>query len=84
MRYSLSWSDRAKGELSKLPSSIAGRVYDKVESIGDDPYRTVERCEGYPYFHQRIGAYRAILKIDDSTMLITIVKVGPRKKVYDR
>ena len=84
MRYSLSWSNRAKRELSKLPSSIAGRVYDKVESIGDDPYRTVERCEGYPFYHQRIGAYRAILEIDDPALLITVHKVGLRKKVYDR
>ncbi|GAB6284668.1 MAG: type II toxin-antitoxin system RelE/ParE family toxin [Methanoregula sp.] len=84
MKYSLSWSDRAKRELSKLPPSMGRRIYDKVESIADDPYRTVERCEGYPYYHQRIGAYRAILKIDDSAMLITVVKVGPRKKVYDR
>jgi len=84
MKYSLSWSDRAKRELSKLPSSIAGRVYDKVESIGDDPYRTVERCEGYPFYHQRIGAYRAILEIDDPALLITVHKVGLRKKVYDR
>jgi mRNA interferase RelE/StbE len=84
MRYSLSWSDRAKRELSKLSSSIARRVYDKVESIGDDPYRTVEQCEGYPFYHQRIGAYRAILEIDDSALLITVHKVGLRKKVYDR
>jgi len=84
MRYSLSWSNRAKRELSKLSSSIAKRVYDKVESIGDDPYRTVERCEGYPFYHQRIGAYRAILEIDDPALLITVHKVGLRKKVYDR
>ena len=84
MKYALSWSDRAKRELSKLSSSVGGRVYDKVESIVDDPYHTAERCEGYPYYHQRIGAYRAILKIDDSAMLITVVKVGPRKNVYDR
>jgi len=40
--------------------------------------------KGYPYYHQRIGVYRAVLKIDDSTRLITVVKVGLRKKVYDR
>jgi len=84
MKYSLSWSDRAKRELSKLSSSVGGRIYDKVKSIADDPYHTAGRCEGYPYYHQRIGAYRAILKIDDSTMLITVVKVSPRKKVYNR
>jgi mRNA-degrading endonuclease RelE of RelBE toxin-antitoxin system len=84
MKYSLSWSDRADKEFGNLPSLIAQRVFDKLVSISDNTYSTVERCEGYPYFHQRIGAYRTILKIDDSAMLITIVKFGPRKKVYDR
>ena len=84
MKYSLSWSDRADKEFGKLPPSVAQRISDKITSLSENPYRTVERCEGYPYYHQRIGTYRAVLKIDDSTMLITVVKVGPRKKVYDR
>jgi len=84
MRYSLSWSDRANKDLEKLPSPVGNRIYNKISTIRDDPYRTAERCEGYPYFHQRIGAYRVILKIDDSALLITVVRVGLRKKVYDR
>lgn len=35
-------------------------------------------------YHQRIGPHRAVLEIDDSLLLISVVKVGPRKKVYDR
>jgi mRNA-degrading endonuclease RelE of RelBE toxin-antitoxin system len=84
MRYSLCWSGKADKEFRKLPSSLQQRIFDKVFSALDDPYRTAERCEGYPYFHQRIGTYRAILKIDDSALLITVVRVGLRKKVYDR
>jgi len=84
MKYSLFWTDPATKDLGKLPKPVAQRIFDKVNSIGDDPYHTAERCEGYPYYHQRIGAYRAILKIDDPKMLISVVNVGPRKKVYDR
>jgi len=84
MKYSLFLSDAAIKDFGKLTKPISQRIFDKIESILDDPYRTAERCEGYPYFHQRIGAYRAVLKIDDSTMLISVVKVGLRKKVYDR
>ena len=84
MKYSLSWSDRAKKEMGNLPEPIAKRIYTKIGLIRDNPYRTAERCEGYPYYHQRIGTYRAVLKIEDSTMFITVVKIGLRKKVYDR
>ncbi|GAB6284670.1 MAG: hypothetical protein STSR0009_08700 [Methanoregula sp.] len=84
MKYSIYWTDPATKDLGKLPKPVAQRIFDKVNSIADNPYRSAERCEGYPYYHQRIGAYRAILKIDDLTMLISIIKVGPRKRVYDR
>jgi len=84
MKYSLFWSDRAIKDLGNLPKSVALRIFDKIASITDDPYRTAERCEGYPYYHQRVGAYRIILKIDDKSSIISVLKAGPRKKVYDR
>jgi mRNA interferase RelE/StbE len=84
MSYSFLWTDRSRKDLEKLPAYLSKRIVDKIESLSDDPHRTAERCEGYPYFHQRIGTHRAILKIDDSELLISIVKIGPRKKVYKR
>ena len=70
--------------MEKLPIPLTKRIVDKIESLSKDPHRTAERCEGYPLYHQRVGAYRAILEIDDAELLISILKVGPRKKVYDR
>lgn len=84
MKYTLSWTDRAIKDLGKLPKPIAVRIFDKIESITNDPHRTAERCEDYPYYHQRVGDYRVILDINDSDFLISIRKVGLRKKVYDR
>jgi len=43
MKYSLSWSDQADKEFGKLPSLISQRIFDKLVSITDNPYRTVER-----------------------------------------
>jgi mRNA interferase RelE/StbE len=84
MSYSFFWTDWSRKDLEKLPKSLAKRIVDKIESLSEDPHRTAERCEGYPWYHQRVGAYRAILEIDDAELLISILKVGPRKKVYDR
>jgi mRNA interferase RelE/StbE len=84
MSYSFFWTDRSRKDLEKVPRSVAKRIIDKIESLSEDPHRTVERCEGYPWYHQRVGAYRVILEIDDTELLISILKVGPRKKVYDR
>jgi len=84
MKYSLHWSTKADKGIRKLHPLTTQRIFDKVNSILDDPYRNAERCEGYPFYPQRIRAYRAILEIDDSTLLVTVHKVGIRKKVYDR
>jgi len=84
MSYSLFWTDRSRKDLKKLSSVLSLRIVDKIKSITDDPHRTTERCEGYPYYHQRVGAYRVILDINDSDLLIIVRSVGPRKKVYDR
>jgi mRNA interferase RelE/StbE len=84
MSYSFFWTDRSRKDLEKVPRSLAKRIVDKIESLSEDPHRTAERCEGYPWYHQRVGAYRVILEIDDTELLISILKVGPRKKVYDR
>ena len=84
MSYSLYWTERASKDLEKLPRLISQRIINKIESIIEDPHRTAEPCEGHSLFHQRIGTYRAILKIDDSDLLISIVKIGLIKTVYDR
>jgi mRNA-degrading endonuclease RelE of RelBE toxin-antitoxin system len=84
MSYSIKWSDRSEKFLNKLPSSISKRIVDKIESMLDDPHRTAERCEGYPWYHQRVGNYRAILDIDDTGLIMEVLKIGPRKKVYNR
>ena len=54
--------------MEKLPDHLSKRIADKIESLSENPYRTAERCEGYPFYHQRVGAYRAILEIDDSRL----------------
>jgi len=84
MSYSFFWTNRSRKDLEKLSPDHAKRIVDKIESLSEDPHRTAERCEGYPWYHQRVGDYRAVLKIDDTELLISILKVGPRKNVYKR
>jgi mRNA interferase RelE/StbE len=84
MSYSFFWTDRSRKDLEKLSPTVSKRIVDKIESLSEDPHRTAQRCEGYPWYHQRVGGYRAILEIDDAELLVSVLKVGPRKKVYDR
>jgi len=84
MSYLIKWSIRSEKFLNKLPSSVSNRIVEKIESMLEDPHRTAERCEGYPWYHQRVGNYRAILDIDDTELVMEVLKIGPRKKIYKR
>jgi len=84
MSYIIKWSIRSEKFLNKLPSSVSNRIVEKIESMLEDPHRTAERCEGYPWYHQRVGNYRAILDIDDTELVMEVLKIGPRKKIYKR
>jgi len=84
MSYSFSWTNRSRKDLEKLPAPVSKRIVDKIESLSENPHRSAERCEGYPYYHQRVGNYRIILAIDDSESQISVLKIGLRKKVYER
>ncbi len=84
MSYVLKWSHRSEKFLSKLSPFISQRIVDKIESMTENPHRTAEQCEGFPWYHQRVGSYRVVLDIDDTALTMEVLKVGLRKKVYKR
>ena len=51
--------------------------------IKDSPYRFVKHLEGVPLFSLRVGDYRIIMDISSSKMIILVLRIGPRKNVYD-
>ncbi|QXO94788.1 type II toxin-antitoxin system RelE/ParE family toxin [Methanospirillum purgamenti] len=60
------------------------RILNKIDSIVEDPHHFLESCEGYPYYHQRVGNYRIIHDLNDRDRIIEVLKIGLRKNVYDR
>ena len=51
------------------------------------PKSYVKKMKGHsrsPLYSFRVGQYRAILTIEGNTMIITLVEVGNRSKVYRR
>lgn len=79
-------TDAAAEEIAKLPRPIQVRVYAAVESLQDWPNVSgckVMRKEWKGCFRKRTGDYRVVFHVDVKTEVITIVKVGNRKDVYE-
>jgi len=70
-----------------LPEEIGERILDEVEALAreSDPSRHLRRLKGVlstPFYSLRVGTYRAILNIYDDVLLLVVVEVGHRSKVY--
>jgi len=80
--YSIEFSKTAEKQLDKLSNLVQNRIILTLDRIKINPFRAVKRKQGTPYFILRIGEYRAILDIKKDKLVILILEVGPRGKIY--
>ena len=80
--YSIVFYKRAESQLKKFPKNLQERILNSLERIKIRPYYFVKRKQGTPYFILRIGDYRAVLDIQDDKLIILVIEVGSRKKIY--
>ncbi len=83
MAYEVRWSDEAKKDLRKLEREITIRTIKKVELIKDNPIAYIKKLVGKEEWSLRIGDYRALLHLDNKNEIISVLKVGHRKNIYD-
>ena len=80
--YELVLSDKAKKQLSKLPSNLQERIGIVFERIKIRPHHFVKKIVGTKYFRLRVGDYRIIIDIQNKILIIYILEISHRKKVY--
>lgn len=88
MVWTINYTDTAKGQLSKLDKQAALRILDYMDKriSGQDNPRTCGKAltgslGGLWRF--RVGDYRIICDIQDGSVVILVLKIGHRSKVYD-
>ncbi len=81
--FKLIWDDQAYDELNKLEGPIRRRIFNRIDKLSDNPFLgDIKKLKGDDSFRLRIGDYRVIFEVNGN--IITILKVGHRKNVYDR
>ncbi len=88
MAWRIEITNTAKKQLSKLDRQVQTEIVRYLrERIGtdDDPrrYGAPLRKELAGRWKYRVGAYRLICEIQDEKILILVLMVGHRSKVYD-
>ena len=85
MTYSVQYTARARKDLKGLPLSVAQSIIRSIEGLKDNPYPHVKRLKGtkrHPLYSHGVGEYRAILAIESGRLLILVLEVGHRSKIY--
>ena len=81
--YRLEVKRSAAKEIGDLPKADCQRVVAKIQLLANNPRpHGCEKLSGAEKYRIRQGDYRILYEIDDSTNLVTIVKVGNRREVY--
>ena len=82
MTYSIKLSDLAVKQLDKFDGHIRDRIISALRRCEIRPYAHVKKLVGNPYFRLRVGDYRVIMDIRENELLIFVIEVGHRRKIY--
>ena len=83
MTYEIIFSDAALKQLKKLEKSTQQRIISTLERIRIRPQSYVTKLVGDSVYRLRVGDYRVILDIDEGILVVLVIKVGHRKKIYN-
>ncbi|MCD4765942.1 MAG: type II toxin-antitoxin system RelE/ParE family toxin [Methanosarcinales archaeon] len=82
MTYGIIFSDSALKQLKKLEKNVQERIISTLERIKIRPQAHVTKLVGDPGYRLRVGVYRVILDLDEGNLIILVIKIGHRKKIY--
>ena len=78
----LRFTERAWGQLRKLPREAARRLVFKLEEATVDPRRHLVRLRGVQSYRLRVGDYRAVVDLDWTAGVLWVLGVHHRSDAY--
>jgi len=86
LKYSIEFKKSAAKTLRKIARSDRRKIRDRIDSLAEDlPDPVTTKIKGDSPFHKiRVGNYRIVYEIQESLIVILVLKIGHRKDVYKR
>jgi mRNA interferase RelE/StbE len=81
--YQIIFDRRAEKQLQSLPQAEQKRIQKVVDSLASNPRppRTI-KMSGSTSWRIRVGDYRIIYDIQDSQLIVMVIKIGHRREIY--
>jgi mRNA interferase RelE/StbE len=81
------FTSRGESEFQDLDAAAQQQLLDKLDEVVTDEFRSppeyLKSLTNLPYSSLRAGSYRAIIRVDRDTQMLTVMSVGHRSHVYD-
>jgi len=82
--HELVFDEKALNYLEKLPKDISKRIFKKLQDTKENPLRYFERLTNREEYKLRVGDYRVIAEMENNKLLILVLNIDHRSKVYKR
>ena len=80
--YEVELSHTAKKQLKKLDKETGRRIISTLKRIRIRPHSHIKKLVSSPYFRLRVGKYRVILDVKNKQLIIFVIEIEHRKKIY--
>ena len=82
--YQIRITKTAQKQLDKIPSQIATRLFDLIQSLATNARpKGCKNLKGRDGFRIRKGDFRIIYDVFDKLLIVEVIAVGDRKDIYD-
>lgn len=83
--YKIEYTNRAAKEFVKLPTQIQKQIRAKLDILAQSPFAAtqVKAMKGEEASYRlRVGDYRVVYYMEHEKLIITVVRLGHRKDIY--
>jgi mRNA interferase RelE/StbE len=81
--YSIRFTRSAAKELESVPIKDRQRIVTKIGTLARNPRPVgAEKLSGDEKYRIRQGDYRILYEIEDTQLIVTVVRIGNRREVY--
>ena len=83
--YWVEYTPAAARQIRKLNKTIQARLKSKIAMLSENPRpHGSKKLKGFENSYRiREGDYRVIYEVHDDVLLVLIMRVGPRRNIYD-
>ncbi|AFU57034.1 putative RelE protein [Candidatus Nitrososphaera gargensis Ga9.2] len=84
MTFEIRWTESSFNKLQKLDFLTQTRIIEKLDEAASDPFLVAKKLTGVNLYSIRIGDYRVIVSIEKNKMIVFVIDLGHRSKIYKK